>query len=141
MEDYAYSKGCGSVEGGERVRQDCGGSLVHRIGRGSSHFGDSRSRGIRHDIRPITTLPVLFMLLNQHQMLKDARKAGTARADQGQTFKKPFQTVIRPPTKNHNMHDDFIRNPPKVPVSNASCCCRPNFSRTWSRARSCPVQA
>jgi hypothetical protein len=61
-------------------------------------------------------------MLNPHQLLKATRKAGTARTDQDQTFKKPFQTVGRPPTVDHNMHDDFFRNPPNVHVSNVSCC-------------------
>lgn len=34
MEKCAYSEGSGSVEGGERVGQECGGSLAHCGGRG-----------------------------------------------------------------------------------------------------------
>ena len=56
---------------------------------------------------------------NLHQFLKAARKDGTARTDQDITFKKLFQTVGRSQTIDHNMHDDFVRNPPKVRVSNS----------------------
>lgn len=34
--------------------------------------------------------------------------------DKAMTFKKPFQTVIRPPTMNHNIHNDYIKHPPEV---------------------------
>ncbi|KAF8842151.1 hypothetical protein BDN67DRAFT_926809 [Paxillus ammoniavirescens] len=48
-----------------------------------------------------------------HELYKDARKAGTGRTDERLRFKKPFQTVGRPPTLDHNMHDDFVRHPPQ----------------------------
>lgn len=74
-------------------------------------------------------------MLNQHQSFKAARKAGTASTDQDRTFKKPFRTVDYPPTIDHNMHDDYIRNPPKVSAPNVRCHCRPTFPRTLRRAR------
>ncbi|KAG9315816.1 hypothetical protein JVU11DRAFT_3465 [Chiua virens] len=79
--------------------------------------------------------------MNLHQILKDAHKNGSARTDEGQTFKKPFQTVGHPQTIDHNMHDDFVHNPPKVHrlVLNTSCVDR-TFSRTLSRANMQPAQ-
>lgn len=132
MCDYAYSKRCCFVEGGKRVRQDCGGRLVHCIGRWSVHFGDFR--GTRHDITP--TLPQKNMS-NRHQMLKDARKAGSAHTNKDQL--KKF--VARPKTLDHNMHDDFVHDPPKVWVSCSLRHCRLNFPRTSSRAAPGPTRA
>ena len=68
----------------------------------------------------ISARSLIAMSSNSHQALKDVRKAGTARTDQDQTFKKPFQAVDHLPTVHHNMHDDFVRDPPKVPLSDTS---------------------
>ncbi|KAI0770139.1 hypothetical protein C8Q74DRAFT_875742 [Fomes fomentarius] len=32
--------------------------------------------------------------------------------DESQTFKKPFQTVDRPPVTGHDIHEDYMRDPP-----------------------------
>lgn len=34
--------------------------------------------------------------------------------DESQTFKKPFQTVDRPPVTGHDIHEDYMRDPPNV---------------------------
>ncbi|KIJ64629.1 hypothetical protein HYDPIDRAFT_154365 [Hydnomerulius pinastri MD-312] len=50
---------------------------------------------------------------NYHELEKDARKAGSDTTDEELKPKKPFQTVGRPATTDHNMHDDFVKNPPQ----------------------------
>ena len=37
--------------------------------------------------------------------------------DEEQTYKKPFQTAGRPAVTGHDMHEDYIRDPPNVSVS------------------------
>jgi hypothetical protein len=42
------------------------------------------------------------------------QKKKIGNTDEEKTFKKPFQVVGRPETTDHNMHDDYIRDPPVV---------------------------
>ncbi|KAG1855779.1 hypothetical protein C8R48DRAFT_776150 [Suillus tomentosus] len=51
--------------------------------------------------------------IDRHELEKLARKEGSGITDEAMTFKKPFQTVVRPPTTNHNIHDDYIKHPPE----------------------------
>ncbi|KIK45580.1 hypothetical protein CY34DRAFT_506940 [Suillus luteus UH-Slu-Lm8-n1] len=52
--------------------------------------------------------------IDRHELEKLARKEGSGITDEALTFKKPFQTVVRPPTTNHNIHDDYMKHPPEV---------------------------
>ena len=65
------------------------------------------------------TPPYLILLskipgLDRHEVDKLARKNGSGVTDEALTFKKPFQTVIRPQTTDHNIHDDYLKHPPEV---------------------------
>ncbi|KAG2134290.1 hypothetical protein BD769DRAFT_1638713 [Suillus cothurnatus] len=51
--------------------------------------------------------------IDRHELEKLARKEGSGITDEALTFKKPFQTVVRPRTTNHNIHDDYIKHPPE----------------------------
>ncbi|KAG2047901.1 hypothetical protein BDR06DRAFT_963366 [Suillus hirtellus] len=51
--------------------------------------------------------------IDRHELEKLARKEGSGITDEAMTFKKPFQTVVRPSTTNHNIHDDYIKHPPE----------------------------
>ncbi|KAG2037840.1 hypothetical protein BDR03DRAFT_1091644 [Suillus americanus] len=51
--------------------------------------------------------------IDRHELEKLAQKEGSGITDEAQTFKKPFQTVVRPPTTNHNIHDDYMKHPPE----------------------------
>jgi hypothetical protein len=51
---------------------------------------------------------------NQHELAKLVIKEGSNVTDEELTFKKPFQTVRRPPTTDHNIHDDYVKHPPHV---------------------------
>ncbi|KAJ8595240.1 hypothetical protein M405DRAFT_857470 [Rhizopogon salebrosus TDB-379] len=58
---------------------------------------------------------------NQHELTKLVAKEGTNRIDEELTFKKPFQTVGRPPTTDHNIHEDYLKHPPhNTPSPNAT---------------------
>ncbi|KAG1822840.1 uncharacterized protein BJ212DRAFT_1477247 [Suillus subaureus] len=51
--------------------------------------------------------------IDRHELQKLARKEGSGITDEALTFKKSFQTVVRPPTTNYNIHDDYIKHPPE----------------------------
>lgn len=51
---------------------------------------------------------------NQHELAKMVAKEGSNITDEELTFKKPFQTVGRPLTTDHNIHEDYLKHPPHV---------------------------
>jgi hypothetical protein len=43
--------------------------------------------------------------------------------DESRTFKKPTQTVGRPETTDHDINDEYMRNPPQVALSAPTAYC------------------
>ena len=44
----------------------------------------------------------------------DLAEEGRTITDDTRVFKKPFQTVDRPQVTDHNINDEYMRNPPQV---------------------------
>ncbi|KAF9241203.1 hypothetical protein BU15DRAFT_45153 [Melanogaster broomeanus] len=76
---------------------------------------------------------------NTHDFYKEVHKAGTGRTDEGQTFKKPFQTVRHPPTL-HNIHDDYVSHPPRNVPQGEDTGRASNLGKKWGAREKEPLQ-
>ncbi|OAX40942.1 hypothetical protein K503DRAFT_768114 [Rhizopogon vinicolor AM-OR11-026] len=70
---------------------------------------------------------------NYHELTKLVAKEGTNRTDEELTFKKPFQTVSRPPTTDHNIHEDYVRHPPHNTPGPGATTSRKPGKKEWAR--------
>ncbi|KAI6015548.1 hypothetical protein BKA83DRAFT_4232666 [Pisolithus microcarpus] len=53
------------------------------------------------------------MARQHHEAAKDVIKDGSGREDAALEFKKPFQTVSRTTATDHDIHEDYIKDPPQ----------------------------
>lgn len=53
------------------------------------------------------------MTRQHHEAAKDAIKDGSGREDAALNFKKPFQAVGRPTATDHDIHEDYMKDPPQ----------------------------